>query len=377
MAFRKVMLRIMLWSLAVAALVGAAAILLAASETVMRVVGTAITTAVAAGLLLALSMLADREKARNSGLLGMAVVIIQFLLAMILIWRIGLGSAQFDETVALTILFLFLTAPPAMLFLRFAVHPAGRVAGPAGCAAAGITFLLLALPGWVNFRGPSLNEWFESGWAVGAFGILAAAALAGHGTDRRYWRWLGVGASAAGLAIVLTAIWKHLDQGSGLFTVVCSIAVVVAHANLTMLCPLSPGQAWIRWATIAAAVSAAVPIDVAALKWIPPQEDLLLRVAGACGFVASCGSLALVVLARMNRRMGERPVLSEIRSLAVVCPGCQKKQTVSVGDNQCPTCNLRLHIRIEEPHCTKCDYLLFMLASDHCPECGTPVRQLS
>ena len=37
-------------------------------------------------------------------------------------------------------------------------------------------------------------------------------------------------------------------------------------------------------------------------------------------------------------------------------------------------CGLKFHIRLEEPRCPKCDYLLFMLQSDRCPECGTPVR---
>jgi predicted amidophosphoribosyltransferase len=30
-------------------------------------------------------------------------------------------------------------------------------------------------------------------------------------------------------------------------------------------------------------------------------------------------------------------------------------------------------IKVDEPHCETCGYLLYRLKSDRCPECGTPV----
>ena len=103
---------------------------------------------------------------------------------------------------------------------------------------------------------------------------------------------------------------------------------------------------------------------------IPIAENL----AAASGIIASCGSLALLVLARINRNLDRVPVLSEIKEMTVICPGCRRKQNLPTGDSTCTTCGLKFHIRLEEPRCQKCDYLLFMLQSDRCPECGTIIE---
>jgi hypothetical protein len=157
--------------------------------------------------------------------------------------------------------------------------------------------------------------------------------------------------------------------------VVVSFAAVVAHANVCLFVPLMQGQRWVRVVTILAAAATAVLIDALVVadergRELPMGQNL----AAAAGIIASCGSLALLVLARLNRHLDRAPVLSEVRELTVICPGCHKKQTVRVGDSACPTCLLKFHIRVEEPRCPTCDYLLFMLQSDRCPECGTVVR---
>src|SRR6185436_3786634 len=124
---------------------------------------------------------------------------------------------------------------------------------------------------------------------------------------------------------------------------------------------------WVRWATIAATACTAVFINLIFSYQNSGEQEFTGRLAGAAGIMAACGSLALVVLAQMNRKLtNEAPVLSEIREMTIVCPGCQKKQTLPVGDTSCPACRLRFHLRVEEPHCPQCDYLLFMLSSDRC-----------
>ena len=64
MPLRKLLLRLMLASLGLAALAGASAVFLAGRELVWRIVVMGISTAVACGLLLATSMLVDGEKSR-------------------------------------------------------------------------------------------------------------------------------------------------------------------------------------------------------------------------------------------------------------------------------------------------------------------------
>ena len=60
-----------------------------------------------------------------------------------------------------------------------------------------------------------------------------------------------------------------------------------------------------------------------------------------------------------------------------ICPRCKSKQHFPVNGTTCSACHLRVDIRIEEPRCVKCNYLLYMLKSPNCPECGTPIIESS
>jgi hypothetical protein len=389
MQLRRILLRIMLGSLALAAVVGALAILVAAEDVIWRVVGTAMATAVAAALMLGMSLLMDHEKTRSAGTLGMGTVVVQFLLCIGMIWELGhlIGWSGWDRDFAplLTIFFLLFTVAPAMLFLRLRLVPQGRIAADTGLVLAALVFVSLMIATWTDWSWSRREEWWESSSALAIFGAAAVCCLVGLGTDRRHWRFVGLAACAAGLAIAVVAIWRHLEEGSGVFIIICSIAGLVAHANLAMFCPLKPGQFWLRYGTILCVLLTAIFIDADAV--LHPRHgrydsDLLMRLAGASGFVAACGSLALLILARLNQRFAHAPILAEIKQITLICPGCQKKHTFDVGQAQCPTCKLRIHTRIEEPRCPNCDYLLYMLQSDRCPECGQlvadqpPVAQL-
>jgi rRNA maturation endonuclease Nob1 len=81
----------------------------------------------------------------------------------------------------------------------------------------------------------------------------------------------------------------------------------------------------------------------------------------------------VAVLARMNRRVDFEGLPRGMRSITVVCPACRRRQPVVLGGDRCAGCGLRIEVRVEEPRCRRCGYLLLRLSSDVCPECGTPV----
>ncbi len=101
------------------------------------------------------------------------------------------------------------------------------------------------------------------------------------------------------------------------------------------------------------------------------DEEVLGRLAAAGAIVAGCATLAVMVLVRMNRKVDFETLSVELAEITVVCPRCSKKQAIPVGGAICSGCELRISITIEEPRCPKCDYLLYGLPSDRCPECGT------
>ena len=384
MTLRIALLRAMLWSLGLSALTGVLAVLFEAGDLVWRVVGTGFTTAVACGLMLRASTLVDQKKSRSAGLPGMAGVIVEFLMAMIVIWEVprNLWGVSWEGEIALTMLFLGMAVVLAMALVALLHEAHGVVAGRVGLVVTLATFVACMIATWIP-RTPVrvFNEnWWETSASLAIFGGLAVLCLIGFGTgDRRHWRWAGIVASIIACTMWLIDIWigAGSDLGFVIFCVFISVAAVVAHANVSLFCPVTPEQRWVRGGTIAAAMLTAGLIDllVAADRHmgIGVEYDVLGRLASAAGIVTGCGTLALCVLARINRKVDFEPFSPELSEITVVCPRCRKKQLIRIGDSACAACELRISIRIEEPRCPECDYLLFGLTSDRCPECGATI----
>ena len=382
MPLRKVLLKGMLWSLAFAAVTGVLAVLTRGGDLAWRVVGTGVTTALACGLMLSISPLIDREKTRLAGLLGMVSVIIEFIMAMLLIWEVpaSLWGVSWEEEIGLTMAFFGMSAIATGGLMKLQLESYGLTAGQVGVPVTLIAFVVFMVGVWAPHRATVQHDWWETGGALCLCGGLTVLALIGVGTgDRRAWRWAGVVASVIACALWLINIWVGVgsDPGFVVFCTLLSVAAVVAHANLSLMCPLTDTQRWVRSGTIAAAIIAGGTIDLMVVEHkllsIGVDDDLLGRIAGAAGIVAGCGTLALCVLARINRKVDYERLSPELTEMVVVCPRCGKRQSIRLGDSVCTVCSLRISTRIEEPRCPKCDYLLYALTSDRCPECGTAI----
>lgn len=152
----------------------------------------------------------------------------------------------------------------------------------------------------------------------------------------------------------------------------------VAYSMGCLMVPLKASQRLLRNVLIAAAVLTAVFIQLVVMSGrdlIPALDTSLMeRCVAAGGIVTGCGTLALMVLARLNRRVDFLPDdQSKLTQIIVVCPRCRRRQTLPIGNAACSSCGLRVSTRVEEPRCPSCDYLLIGLTSDRCPECGSAV----
>lgn len=387
MPLRTILLRVMLWSLGIAAVTGVLSVLTQSGAVAWRVVGTAITTAVASALMLPVSALVDRNKTRPAGIVGMGAVTVEFLSALFLIWEIpqALWGVRWEEELAGTMSIVCGAAICLMIFLQLQNTAAMKVASRVGMIATAVTFGAWLLFAWgVCVRSVHLQrayceeDWGQTGAATAVSGILVVLCLIAFGTaTRRPWRWPGIVASGVACAMWLVNIWLGTgsDLGTVIFTVLLSLAAVTAHANVCLMCTLPPHQRWVRVGTIAAATCTATLICLIViddiLYWPGFSSNVLHRFAAASGIVTGCGTMALAVLARLNRKVDYEPLSPELTQITVVCPRCAKKQSVSLGDSVCAGCKLRISIRIEEPRCPQCGYLLYGLTSDRCPECGT------
>lgn len=74
--------------------------------------------------------------------------------------------------------------------------------------------------------------------------------------------------------------------------------------------------------------------------------------AGAAAILASCGSLALIIFARLNRTVAHVSTgvaLAEITHISMICPRCQTRLTAQIGTAECEVCGLRITTTIEQP----------------------------
>jgi hypothetical protein len=379
MELRRILLRVLLAALGLAAVMGVLGVITAAGDTIWRIVWTAITTAVAVAIMLPCSRMMDKEKTRAGGLGGLVWTVVGYLLVVALIWSLGFWrGGSWEESVGMTLVAWICCGLPAVFLLNIAGVPDARVAGRTGVAIAAGSFLLLLVWAWGRtFLSWSVrDQWWESGLALGGLGVVVVANLVRVGTsDRRWWRWLGVAALVVAWLLAEAGICLQTSSpfGRQVLTLLISIGAVLGLANLVLTVPLVGQQELVRWGTLAAAAVCAGAINMLVFEDFGYMSEIWGRAAAGSGIVTGCGSLALLVLARINRRVEFRPDESAVLAsdVAIVCPRCSKSQRIALGGASCGACGLRIEITIEEPRCPQCGYLLYKLASPICPECGT------
>ena len=345
--YRKVLLRVVFWALGLAACFGAAGVIFAGHDTLWRIVGTCGATAAGAFLLLGASRQLDQEKTWVPNVMAVALIVIEYLSTLGLIWNL-FGKAE--EPAGLTMFFLAATAVPAIALSAVLKRAEGALSARVGICASAVVFLVLMIGTWGGWLGAVRGErWQSLGWSLALFAMLAVLCLVGSGMDRRHWRWLGVAAAATAFSISAYAILLDLQKTSAFFVCVVSVAAVVAHANAMVLCLLKPAQRWLLWGTIGAAIATGGFVDWARITG-PWQEEMLGRLAGATAIIAGCGTLALLILARINQP--SVPVagsVADLREIRLRCPRCRAKQTVAIGSGKCGACGLVIQVRVQEP----------------------------
>ena len=345
---RRVALKVMLWMLALAAATGVLTVLTGSYDTLGRVAGTVIAIAIVAGVLWPLSLLADRKNSQSAGLLGMAVAVVVYLLVIPLIWDLD----RTTDAILSTSFIIGLTAPFGMFFLSLKNTAASWIAARVGVGVYVAVLVSFLVAAWNPGSWFGSEPWWEMGWWCAAYGSLSFASLCGMRRLAIDWRWLGVAASFFSWVLSLIGAWGYDDANENLLLVTSGIAVFFAHTSLALLVPLKPGQTWLRIGTLTATATAAIGLDAGMIFAVDFDDILLSRVVPAATILASCGSLALILFARLNRAMAvdfSQVRIAEITQISLICPRCQTRRMAPLGTAACEHCGLAITTAIELP----------------------------
>lgn len=395
-SIRKRLLHILLWFLAASAASGVLTVLVPHQGILWRVTAMGFVAVAAIGLMIPLSLLADRERFRAAGLFGMCACIAAFLVSTGLIWA-GRGGWRLEDRFGMTLGLVVFMSPAVVGFLCLRALETGRMAAVVGLVLSAIAsaFFLTAI--WFVPTAPFdrfMGILSMSGVAIFWTGLPASLCLIGLGHDKWYWRWIGVGGAVAALVLWLNGIWTEVDGDPAFVVVPMSIAVLGAFANVVLRAKLKGGQRLVLYGTVAAAAATALFVDLNAVTDDGPYMDRFgfERFTAGAAIVTVSGTLAVIVLTMLNRRAMRKVAYAarampgtdgvagalgaagaELKSIWVRCPRCTKEQTLPLGEAACSECRLIIKTALEVPACRQCGYDISMIKGDKCPECGAGI----
>ncbi len=348
---QKVFFKLMLWSLAVAAVMGVMAVLTASFDVVGRVMATALLTSVAAAFLWqAATRLEQTPVAVNMAQVG---ALLFYLFALCGIWQIGNEGKMWGTSI---ICLGCLTVSASGWAMRRQSNY--RYTGLMTAAASIASGLLWLIGIWSNSFDSKIAM---TGFAIAGWSAGVAVCLMGLGTNSvRHWRWIGVGAATCGLLVSEYAIIQHIAPNwidKWLFVMGSTTAVVI-HALLCYGSRLAPKMLAIRPVAVISTIITALLADIILLLDLS-GDHFILRITIAAAIVASTSTIATAFIIQRHRKHSRPELITqsegaedayenfgEFQTLRVECPQCTQLNPVRVGSASCPQCGLRFKIEV-------------------------------
>lgn len=380
MDYRRVALRVLYSSLGIAALSGILAMILPnAGEVIGRLIGTAIATAIGSAMLLISIQRFEVHATRKFGAaLGILVLLI-YLCTLIAIWVnvvTPLRGFNLDEKFGVTALLFAGCGSLSVLGVLFIEVKRLKLAGYV------LSILwLFPLFGWLSiiwiFTQPSQTSFAENV----LFPIQTLFPLLVLACIRRHIAYMCIAITTALVCCVTSQVSMiltggHIEQNRPLLMVVLisgGISAMLGIANVIQFRKPKNSILWLECLTLAIASIAITVLCVSI--WYEMQQlqlpEMLVRVAVGTGILSSTAIIGLLIGQFVRGSMFTN---FEGDGIGGICPRCQSTIIIPCGKSSCPTCGLRMRLRIESPCCRACGYDITKIPSgDACSECGEPI----
>lgn len=373
MSLQRLLLRLMLAALAVSAAVGVVAVFFSTSM-LGRIAGTMFVSAICIGLAIPSSRMLDRGDSRQAGFVNLSSIVAAFILLTGGIWA--------DLNPTLNIEFRLIGTGVVVLVGGMisgnVLNQRSRKGMAVACVAvfwSAITSMGLFIAAiWTDY--PVADGLAESGGHLIGAGLAAGLCLVGFGVSTRPWQWVGLATSVAQAGFGLWLAWYGEYSDVRWYTALACVSGVIGHANVVTRVRMGEHGLWVAMAAIGGTASAGACLSVLGFLtdgFHGSGPDPIVRLLAATSLIATCGTLAVVIMFVLHRR-GSPSVdpSTRLRTLWIACPHCSRKQWIPAGRAACAQCGLLFALTIREPHCERCEYPLLGVSGDRCPECGTP-----
>ncbi len=380
MDYQKTALRVLFYSLGIAALAGILAMILPnAGSVIGRLLGTAIATAIASLLLLISIKRLEVQRTRLfGGGLGLLVLIV-YLCTICSVW-VGLifppSTFHLEEKFGLSALLFAGCGSLILVGLLIVGIRKLTLAGYVLAAIWATSILTWLFVIWI-FRAAAFEEFAEYFILPlqTLFPLLVLASI------RRHVAYMVIALSLAISCCVSTQIAMYLTNGhverhESLFTFMLITGGLAAFLGVLNVIQFRKQAYAVLWAERIILVVIGITIFVLCVSiWYEMNRiklpDVLTRLAVGMGILSSTSIIGLLVW-----QMLRSSVFTQYDGIGLqgICPRCETHLEIPKGKSFCPSCGLRMKLLIESTACRGCGYDITKTPeSDSCPECGEPI----
>ena len=389
MNYRKFAIRVLVISLCIAAFAGFLVLLLpSATLIIAKLIGTAISTAISATLLLLAIKSIETVQFRFFGsTLGILTFII-YLCTIGAMWSdsfTALRSIDLPEKLAIT---AFVTAGCGVLMLLGAACVSIK-----RLFVAGITFYviwLLVLFAWLVYywvfhfnKSPANDVFVYIVVTLQNYSLLFAILLI-H--KQVVYKTIGLLLAAASCIIVQSSLVftdGHIEGTPTLFIISLVTAWLSSEMAIWNLITFRKPKYSLLKCELATAIIVGIALgSFCILVWhqltlgsTSPLPEALVRISTSFGILGSAAFLGLLI----GRYIWSNSFLvHRTCSLHCECPRCRNAIELHQGKSKCCNCGLAFKLQMEAYGCRVCHYDLTGLQdSNVCPECGEPITLMS